>query len=413
MISAGHLRTGYNRSEGYAQEGPKQSYVSNFEDMWHNPADTIYTLARAYPHLPSANYPGSSKTWKARLKEYMQGEFNNYKPYQWSHMGVAGAHREVNNVPGIHQNSYATAYKINSSPGNVAWEGWTFNPFNFYALWKYAEIFNNPKEILSLLRSNGNTPKAIPSESFVKSRPHVLNTYIAGYIGYLNLQQMAGESQSSQVKTWLSSSKNMRVNHLNSVDPKNLHTFESGGFLWLVPELGDHLYQNSRSRVAQYVNNYNIYAPYWMVAKADEASRIRWENLVHAKSYNETGHAHYYDYSSLFNAKAFALKEGRDQLELYLDAPAVARGDLFYIQNLVSVIEAGGPVPTYPTEPPISPTPIPEVPGDGNGDGLVNGQDFIIWLTHYGQNVSGASNGDYDDNNRVEIADYIIWIKNY
>ena len=61
-----------------------------------------------------------------------------------------------------------------------------------------------------------------------------------------------------------------------------------------------------------------------------------------------------------------------------------------------------------------SPTPTPPAkPGDGNADGLVDGKDFIIWLTHFGQNLTGANNGDYNWNNRVEVGDYIIWIDNY
>jgi hypothetical protein len=51
--------------------------------------------------------------------------------------------------------------------------------------------------------------------------------------------------------------------------------------------------------------------------------------------------------------------------------------------------------------------------GDGNIDGIVDGQDFIIWLTHYGQSISGANNGDYDYNNKIEVADFLVWIKNY
>jgi outer membrane protein assembly factor BamB len=63
---------------------------------------------------------------------------------------------------------------------------------------------------------------------------------------------------------------------------------------------------------------------------------------------------------------------------------------------------------------PSSPTPTPPPkPGDGNGDGVVNGQDFIIWLIHFDKTVSGVNNGDYDDNGRVEIGDYFVWIKNF
>jgi hypothetical protein len=63
--------------------------------------------------------------------------------------------------------------------------------------------------------------------------------------------------------------------------------------------------------------------------------------------------------------------------------------------------------------PVTTPTPGTGRAGDGNNDGLVDGRDFIIWLSHYGQNVSGPSNGDYDNNGQVRISDYIVWVNNY
>jgi len=53
------------------------------------------------------------------------------------------------------------------------------------------------------------------------------------------------------------------------------------------------------------------------------------------------------------------------------------------------------------------------VKGDGNNDGKVDGKDFIIWLSHFGQSVSGANNGDYDGNEKVEMGDYLVWITNF
>ena len=47
-----------------------------------------------------------------------------------------------------------------------------------------------------------------------------------------------------------------------------------------------------------------------------------------------------YSYNSLLSAKALILDEPRDEIAKYLDAPALARGDLFYIQNLVLALEA-------------------------------------------------------------------------
>ena len=55
---------------------------------------------------------------------------------------------------------------------------------------------------------------------------------------------------------------------------------------------------------------------------------------------------------------------------------------------------------------------VAAISGDGNGDGQVDGQDFIIWLTHYGQYVSGTESGDYNDSGKVEIGDYISWVTN-
>ncbi len=50
-----------------------------------------------------------------------------------------------------------------------------------------------------------------------------------------------------------------------------------------------------------------------------------------------------YNYNAMFIAKAFILGESRDELAKYLDVPAFATGDLFYIQNLVTAIEAPSP----------------------------------------------------------------------
>jgi mannan endo-1,4-beta-mannosidase len=66
--------------------------------------------------------------------------------------------------------------------------------------------------------------------------------------------------------------------------------------------------------------------------------------------------------------------------------------------------------PTQPVSP--SPSPPPKS-GDGNDDGAVDGKDFIIWLIHFGQNVSGANNGDFNDNGKVEMEDYMVWITNF
>lgn len=50
---------------------------------------------------------------------------------------------------------------------------------------------------------------------------------------------------------------------------------------------------------------------------------------------------------------------------------------------------------------------------DGNGDGKVDGVDFVIWMTNYGRNISGANNGDYNGDGKVDGIDYVVWLGDY
>ncbi len=59
-----------------------------------------------------------------------------------------------------------------------------------------------------------------------------------------------------------------------------------------------------------------------------------------------------------------------------------------------------------------TPSPTP-VPGDANNDGKIDGLDYVVWLTHYNTNASGAQNGDFNNNGRVDGLDYVIWLNNY
>jgi len=51
--------------------------------------------------------------------------------------------------------------------------------------------------------------------------------------------------------------------------------------------------------------------------------------------------------------------------------------------------------------------------GDANSDGKVDGIDYVIWLNHYGQNVSSSAVGDFNSDNRVDGIDYVVWLNNY
>ncbi|OGG09801.1 hypothetical protein A2781_05070 [Candidatus Gottesmanbacteria bacterium RIFCSPHIGHO2_01_FULL_42_27] len=69
-----------------------------------------------------------------------------------------------------------------------------------------------------------------------------------------------------------------------------------------------------------------------------------------------------------------------------------------------------GTLPTLSSPPPTG----GGKPGDANGDGLVDGPDYVIWLNHYNQSVSnGVASGDFDGNGFVDGPDYVIWLNNY
>lgn len=68
----------------------------------------------------------------------------------------------------------------------------------------------------------------------------------------------------------------------------------------------------------------------------------------------------------------------------------------------------GTPLPKFPSS-----TPANAIDGDANGDGKVDGVDYVVWLNHYQKNTSkGVIEGDFNKNGKVDGVDYIIWLNN-
>lgn len=406
ILDAGHLRPGFLLNDESWDTFKNNQIADQHNDYWSNPAENIYTLAQALPYLTT--------TQQVAVKSYIQSEYTNYKPYQWTHIGSAGARREYLEVPSAYVSKFGENYLNPTSPNNYdppsnyAWDGWDFNPFTFYALASYAQVFNNASTVLSQLRSAGNTPdnylSSVRTEAFLKARPHILNAYIAGYYGWLKLQDLATpkETRDPTIVNWLNTAQAMRLNHLQNLAPNELSSYQAGGFIYLTRELGDYLNTQNPTLVNNFINSYQKLAPYQMVARASEQDRIA------DTSFGEGSYSNYYNYWSFFLAKAYAAKATRAELESYLDIPAVWRGDLFYIQNLIATIQAGSTQPT----PSPTPTPTPK-PGDANGDNVIDNKDYSIWASHYTQNLTGTINGDLNGDNKVDGRDYIIWHNNY
>ena len=344
MLDAGHLRKPYINQ--------RKLYCVNTEmEYWQNSAMTIYVLLQALPHLPSS--------MQSDVKKYIQNEYNTYKPYQIGNEGFAGTPREYYSTP-------PDAQQELNSAGNQG--GITL--FTFYALWKYADTFGNAASVFNNVKDK--LPAPLSNATFLKN-PYKLNEYIAGYIGYLELQKLATGSENSSTRNTLNSLISLRTNNFTNqsayadlweskdgTDPICNQMNVASNFLYLVPELADALRTNNLSQVQAAINEDEFNAPFWFMA------------FTH-NGLDESTLTPLYDVNAVFQAKALILKTPASELEKYIDVSAFKVGDLYYILNLATVLglpPASVPPTETPTITPTStvtdtPTTTPEITSTG------------------------------------------------
>ncbi len=327
IMATGFLRPGYYNAGQY-------SNYSQFGSYFENPGDTLYTLSIAYPYLST----GMQNQVRGYLQTYFQTYFQNQMV---ARVGWAtGEARESMPIPPEVEAAMNTFSASQASDSRFSWQ---YPPFNFYALWKYVQLVA-PSEALSAYnlivnRVQAPLPSAITND-FLNERPFELNAYIAGYIGFLRLQELANRTTQdadlrNRVQNELNRLQNLRSTNFNKDTPYvpgngsyHLRTMNiSRNFIFMTPELGDYLNQSIRSRVQTAIDEYSRIAPYWFVARFNAVP-------------NEGVRHNLYDAPALFHARAYILKQSRAELTRYLDTPAFERGDLFYIQNLVASLQA-------------------------------------------------------------------------
>jgi hypothetical protein len=260
----------------------------------------------------------------------------------------------------------------------AGFNGWQTPPQNFYALWLYAQEFGGARKLYKQAKEQfDNKPR------FRGSMPYALNSYLAGYTGYLRLAELAGEKRPEKVERTLLDLLVLRA-ALSKYPAALAETgFEYGGYQWavrkynpggadllfeatvagslwsqlplygfpedaiyglsgaatggnyaftldfvnLVPETAAFLRQYAPQESTLAIQSYTQRAPYWFVAKAPEAA-------------GEGVFQPLYERAAIFQAKAWITGEPRSALAGYLDVPATRIGDLFYIQNLVAILQA-------------------------------------------------------------------------
>ena len=292
------------------------------------PADTFYVLTRALPHLPEAQ--------RQALQTYLQKEFRDHPPTRIAAYGWEGTPRTWADYPPEAQSMLG---KIKDAPVLGGRWMWPFPPHSFYALWKYADAgLGDAGQLLEAARGRLEVPPRIPEELLLQ---HVwqLNMYIAGYHGYLGLQKLAGQTPDRNVSGQLQRLEKLWAQKVEIKSPwcdasgqrtRDYHKQRiniARCFIWMTPELGDYLRRNALEKIKQGVEHLNDVAPYWF-------------NAAFEGTMGEGNLQHLYDAHALFQAKALVLKQPREELDKYLDVPAFARGNLFYLLNLIETIEA-------------------------------------------------------------------------
>jgi hypothetical protein len=332
MLSAGHLRPGY-ASHGHFDWPAQYQCGDDLVDYFHHPAETILTLVQALPHLPESMQP---QVWA-----YLQAEFSAYPPYQYNHIGWQdGAAREAFDLPPEVAEALANLPPEAGITGFV----WGANPYSFYALWQYATLQNDPTLAQQLFANALNNKSLldsllnIPDNAVMAKMPFVHNAYIAGYLGYLGLERLAGQPESGAMRSELERLLQLRASQFSKdsayasavirEEGAYCRTMNvAGNFMYLVPELASYLHEHALAKVQGALAEYEQIAPYWFVPFA-------------AEGFGENALVPLYDTQALFLAKAWILRADGAQLEPYLDVPAFPRGDLFYIQKLVAAINA-------------------------------------------------------------------------
>jgi hypothetical protein len=132
--------------------------------------------------------------------------------------------------------------------------------------------------IHDLAKSKLEVPCPATDDCFAR-RPWEQNISIAGYTGFLNLQELVNISiEDSQLRNVVIDEPN-RLLQLRASNFAKDSYYQSVGyyanrmlnvsrnFIMLVPQLGDYLNQNVLSKVQATANEYDYVGPYWFVVQ--------------------------------------------------------------------------------------------------------------------------------------------------
>ncbi|MGE0463954.1 MAG: PQQ-binding-like beta-propeller repeat protein [Vicinamibacterales bacterium] len=295
------------------------------------PADTLYTLSVAYPHLST----GLQSQVRSYLAAYWQRYFasQQVRGVGWS----TGTQREAMVYP---PEVAARMAEIGDTLGG------TMPQRVFYAAWRYAQVV--PAQAATIYQALRPLLVYPPPALDIVMGPGVYNDYIAGYQGFLNLYDMAGTnpdpSLRANVANQLGSLLNTRITGFAKDHPWRGTVDNPGGlsvnnyarrfncsrnFLYMTPSLGQAMRSSAQASTIQAaLSEYEYVCPAWFIARD-------------SNSFQEASAHHIFDSHALFLAKAYVAAQSQPELSKWLDVPWML-GDLYYVQNVVAALEAGG-----------------------------------------------------------------------
>ncbi|MCY2954453.1 MAG: hypothetical protein NTU53_21190 [Planctomycetota bacterium] len=399
MLQAGHLRPGYFAG-GLLDSGGMGAW-----DFWTNPGELVSTLSQASPLL--------DPQVRASLREYLAQEIAAYPPWRIGHIGYGQGHgRELYDVPPEELNGTVgrpTVSVTRDPKGPPSFDSlyamWSYGQ----ATGDWDTVRKGYTEMDTLfrqhLRNYDWSVMGVTSVMPIYPTPfgqncgiHTCNTVLAGLIGYYRLAERFGHPQDRDLAAYLAVkqliyrftlakfqqvmqdggafvpvrdlsvrgdsfsrlsvlpfereqevfpfmrevnkwekevlSLNSQFVALTEVVPNKKYARIS--FLNLTPEVGRFLHDYALEDVRSYVRAQELIDPYWFVPRS-------------AETRGESCPAPYSQNWDLFQAKALALNEPAEKLQLYLQCP-IALGDLYYLQNLCATIRAAAGVQWKPLE---------------------------------------------------------------
>jgi outer membrane protein assembly factor BamB len=384
IVNAGHLQPGYFFGGLNSTSSNYRTIDDYLVHYWHNPADVHQILLRALPYL--------SASLQTQVRTYLQSEYTNFPPYTYAHIGfIEGVQRDPYPYPPA-ENVFriftppTTGKQFGSNFGTT----WNFPPDNVYAMWKYAQAgLGTPATVFAnwgttRLRAPITVNNSALTDQYLTDHPLVSNAYINAYKGFVELAKLAGQSSA----VWQAHQD--ELDRLLALRVNNMTTFPDSAnsaacsyrcyyrtmityynFAHMTPELADYLAINARSAdpnkdILVILQKYQDIAPYWMMAHNGETQ-------------GESALMPYQQTHSLFQGLAQIKKASRQELLKYLDTPIIPTGDMYYIDNLVSLLQAadapGSPTVT-PTLVPGQPTPTAS-PVPGQSSAVPSYQKFI------------------------------------